>query len=115
MSVSRRSFLKSAGVVAGSALVVPAVAQMPTSNNQAETPSSSSEKVDYTIRIAAPPWKSHPKRSSRVTTYNAPHMRDEGCVAESAQSTNLDRRTCVSCRISLSMLDYNTILRAATC
>lgn len=70
MSVSRRSFLKSAGLVAGGALVAPAAAQMPASNNPAENPLSGSEKADYTIRIAATPIEIAPNKIISVTTYN---------------------------------------------
>jgi FtsP/CotA-like multicopper oxidase with cupredoxin domain len=70
MSISRRSFLKSAGLVAGGALVAPAAAQMPASNNPAENPLSDSEKADYTIRIAATPIEIAPNKIISVTTYN---------------------------------------------
>jgi len=70
MSVSRRSFLKTAGVVAGSALVAPVVAQMPASVNQGEGTSPDSGKADYTIRIAATPIEIAPNKIISVTTYN---------------------------------------------
>lgn len=70
MSVSRRNFLKAAGVVAGSALVAPAVAQMPASPNQGEGSSPDSGKADYTIRIATTPVEIAPKKIISVTTYN---------------------------------------------
>lgn len=70
MSVSRRNFLKTAGVVAGTALVAPAVAQMPASLNQGESASPNSGKADYTIRIAATPVEVAPNKIISVTTYN---------------------------------------------
>ncbi len=70
MTVSRRSFLKSAGLVAGGALVAPAAAQMPASNNLAENPLSGPEKADYSIRIAATPIEIAPNKIISVTTYN---------------------------------------------
>src|SRR6185369_13711021 len=70
MSVSRRNFLKTAGVVAGTALVAPAVAQMPASLNQGESASPNSGKADYTIRIAATPVEVAPNKIISITTYN---------------------------------------------
>ena len=69
MSVSRRNFLKTAGVVA-TALVAPAVAQMPASLNQGESASPNSGKADYTIRIAATSVEVAPNKIISVTTYN---------------------------------------------
>ena len=72
MSFSRRSFLKTAGVIAGSALVSPAIAQMPASSNQVqgEGISPNASKADYTIRIAAAPIEIAPNKIISVTTYN---------------------------------------------
>src|SRR6185369_16705001 len=70
MSVSRRNFLKTAGVVAGTALVAPAVAQMPASLNQGESASPNSGKANYTIRIAASPIEIAPKKIISTTNYN---------------------------------------------
>ncbi len=70
MSISRRSFLKSAGLVAGGALAAPAAAQMPVSNNLAENLLSGSGKADYTIHIAATPIEIAPNKIISVTTYN---------------------------------------------
>ena len=70
MSISRRSFLKTAGVVAGGALVAPAVAQMPASANQGQGASPDSVKAEYTIRIAATPVEIAPNKIISVTTYN---------------------------------------------
>ncbi len=68
MSVSRRSFLKTTGVVAGSALVAPVMAQMPASPNQEEKPNAA--KADYTIQIAATPIEIAPDKIISVATYN---------------------------------------------
>lgn len=70
MSFSRRSFLKTAGGVAGSALVAPTVAQMPASPSQGESTSPDSGKADYTIRIAATPVEVAPNKIISVTTYS---------------------------------------------
>jgi FtsP/CotA-like multicopper oxidase with cupredoxin domain len=69
MNVSRRNFLKTAGVVTGGTLI-PAFAQTPTSPNQREGNSSDSGKADYTIRIAATPFEIAPNKIISVTTYN---------------------------------------------
>jgi FtsP/CotA-like multicopper oxidase with cupredoxin domain len=70
MNVSRRNFLKTAGIVTGSALVPSAAAQMPGSADQAGGSSPSSGKADYTIRIAATPVEIAPKKIISITTYN---------------------------------------------
>jgi FtsP/CotA-like multicopper oxidase with cupredoxin domain len=70
MSVSRRSFLKAAGAVAGSALVAPAVGQIPASPEQGEDILPDTGKADYTIRIAATPVEIAPNKIISLTTYN---------------------------------------------
>jgi FtsP/CotA-like multicopper oxidase with cupredoxin domain len=70
MSVSRRNFLKTAGIVAGNALVPSAVAQLPASTDQGEGTLPNASKPDYTIRIAATPIEIAPKKIISVTTYN---------------------------------------------
>jgi FtsP/CotA-like multicopper oxidase with cupredoxin domain len=69
MNVSRRNFLKTAGIVTGGTLI-PAFAQTPTSPNQREGNSSDSGKADYTIRIAATAFEIAPNKIISVTTYN---------------------------------------------
>ncbi|HEV7217746.1 MAG TPA: multicopper oxidase domain-containing protein [Terriglobales bacterium] len=70
MNISRRNFLKTAGIAAGSALVPSAVAQVPDSADKAGGDSPSSGKADYTIRIAATPLEIAPNKIISVTTYN---------------------------------------------
>jgi FtsP/CotA-like multicopper oxidase with cupredoxin domain len=70
MSISRRSFLKTASAAAGSALVVPAVAQIPASPKQQEDTAPNAGKADYTVRIAATPIEIAPNKIISVTTYN---------------------------------------------
>jgi FtsP/CotA-like multicopper oxidase with cupredoxin domain len=70
MNISRRNFLKAAGIAAGNALVPSAVAQMPASADKAGNASPSSGKADYTIRIAATPLEIAPNKIISVTTYN---------------------------------------------
>jgi FtsP/CotA-like multicopper oxidase with cupredoxin domain len=70
MNISRRNFLKTAGIVAGSALVPSAVAQIPASADKAGGASPSSGKADYTIRIAATPVEIAPNKIISLTTYN---------------------------------------------
>jgi FtsP/CotA-like multicopper oxidase with cupredoxin domain len=70
MSVSRRSFLKAAGLVAGSALVAPAVGQVSASPDQGNDTLPDTGKVDYTIRIAATPVEIAPNKIISLTTYN---------------------------------------------
>ncbi len=62
MNISRRNFLKTAGIVAGNALVSSAVAQLPASAAKAGSASPSSGKADYTIRIAATPLEIAPNK-----------------------------------------------------
>src|ERR1051326_2232540 len=69
MSVSRRGFLKTAGVVAGSTLVPSAVSKASSSVDQAEN-AFPQNAADYTIRIAATPVEISPKKIVSVTTYN---------------------------------------------
>lgn len=70
MSISRRSFLKTAGVVAGGVLVPAAIAQAPgaadTGNGSFPNPGA----PDYTLRIAASAVEVAPKKILSVTTYN---------------------------------------------
>ncbi|MGB9119630.1 MAG: multicopper oxidase domain-containing protein [Candidatus Angelobacter sp.] len=70
MNISRRNFLKAAGIAAGNALVPSAVAQMPASADKAGNASPISGKADYTIRIAATPLEIAPNKIISVTTYN---------------------------------------------
>ncbi len=70
MSISRRSFLKAAGIAAGTVLVPSAVGQMPATNAEGESASPNSGKPDYTIRIAATPVEIAPKKIISLTTYN---------------------------------------------
>ncbi len=69
MSVSRRNFLKTAGIVTGGTLIAPA-AQMPASISQGEGNSPDAGKADYTIRIVATPIEIAPNKIISVTTYN---------------------------------------------
>ncbi len=68
MSVTRRSFLKVAGVVAGGALV-PSMSDLAYASNQASE-GSSQAAADYSIRIAATPIEIAPKKIVSLTTYN---------------------------------------------
>ncbi len=70
ISVSRRNFLKTAGIVAGSALVPSAVPQAHAAASQTEATSPSSGKADHTIRIAATPIEIAKNKIISVTTYN---------------------------------------------
>lgn len=70
MSISRRSFLKTAGMVAGSTVVMPVLAQVPASADPGEITSSEPGKADYTIRIGAAPVEIAPKKIISLTTYN---------------------------------------------
>jgi FtsP/CotA-like multicopper oxidase with cupredoxin domain len=72
VTVSRRSFLKSAGVFAGSALAAPAFAQTSSSSTQVrgEGASPTASKADHFIRIAATPVEVAPNRIISVATYN---------------------------------------------
>ncbi len=71
MSISRRSFLKTAGVLAGSAMVPPALAQSTESHPQMNVPTTQDEGVaDYTIKIAATPIEIAPKKIVSMTAYN---------------------------------------------
>jgi len=67
VSFSRRNFLKTAGVVAGGALIPSAVARSSKQNN---TSPSDTAKPDYTIRIGATPVEIAPKKIISLTTYN---------------------------------------------
>ena len=69
MSVSRRGFLKTAGLVAGSALVPSAMGNASVLVSQAEK-SSSQAAADYTIRIAVTPVEIAKKKIISATTYN---------------------------------------------
>jgi FtsP/CotA-like multicopper oxidase with cupredoxin domain len=70
MSISRRSFLKTAGVVAGGVLVPAAISQAPASPNPANGTFPNQGTPDYTIRIAASAVEVAPKKILSVTTYN---------------------------------------------
>src|SRR5512135_145105 len=72
MSISRRTLLKAASVLAGSRLVPSAIgqsliAESIDSGSQAEKADSA---ADYTIRIAATPIEIAPKKFISTTTYN---------------------------------------------
>jgi FtsP/CotA-like multicopper oxidase with cupredoxin domain len=70
MSISRRSFLKTGGVIAGSLLVSPAIAQPTTSSTQASSTPATEGAADYTIKIAATAVEIAPKKIISLTTYN---------------------------------------------
>jgi FtsP/CotA-like multicopper oxidase with cupredoxin domain len=67
MSLSRRNFLKTAGALAGSAVLSPAIAEM--SDDQAAT-TQPEAAADCTIRIASKPIEVAPKHIISTTTYN---------------------------------------------
>src|SRR5215469_3703283 len=70
MSVSRRSFLKTAGLVAGSALVPSAMATALAGSEPVQETSANQAAADYTIKIAATPVEIAPKKIISMTTYN---------------------------------------------
>jgi FtsP/CotA-like multicopper oxidase with cupredoxin domain len=70
MSVSRRSFLKSAGVMAGSLVASSAIAQTNTSSKQVNSNFEAEAAADYTIKIAATAVEIAPKKIISLTTYN---------------------------------------------
>ncbi len=67
MSVSRRNFLKAAGVLAGASFVPSTIAH---AGEQANATSQTESPADYTIRIAASPVEIAPKKIISTTTYN---------------------------------------------
>jgi len=69
MTISRRSFLKTASVVAGGVLV-PAGARATNLSAKSRGVASDEEKADYTIRIAASAVEIAPKKIVSLTTYN---------------------------------------------
>ena len=71
MSVSRRSFLKAATVLAGSVLVPSAVALTSAESDQGNDTSLSQGAADYKIRIASTPVDIAPKKIISVRTYNS--------------------------------------------
>lgn len=70
MSISRRCFLKTAGVVAGGVLVPTAIARTPGSPDPANGTFPNQGTADYTLRIAASAVEVAPKKILSVTTYN---------------------------------------------
>jgi FtsP/CotA-like multicopper oxidase with cupredoxin domain len=70
MNVSRRNFLKTAGVLASSVLTPSVIAKTPVHTGQASSTSSTQGAADYTIRIAASPVEIAPKKIISTTTYN---------------------------------------------
>ncbi len=70
MTVSRRNFLKTSGLLAGSALLPKAIAQANIATGQNGVPSSNETAAEYTIRIAATPVEIAPKKIVSITTYN---------------------------------------------
>jgi FtsP/CotA-like multicopper oxidase with cupredoxin domain len=68
MGLSRRVFLKAAGIAAGSALLPNAIAKASTSSVHADP--QDEPAADYTIRIAATPVEIAPKKIISLTTYN---------------------------------------------
>ena len=68
MSLSRRNFLKAAGVLASTTLVRSALAQ--TSTGESNAAAANEPAPDYTIRIAATPIEIAPKKIISLTTYN---------------------------------------------
>jgi FtsP/CotA-like multicopper oxidase with cupredoxin domain len=69
MSVSRRSFIKTAGVMAGGVLVPSVISQASASPAQGNS-ASPQGTADYTIRIAATPVEVARKKIISVITYN---------------------------------------------
>lgn len=67
--VSRRDFLKIAGVTAGSSMIPPVAAEA-LSLGGAGAPRQEAASADYTIRIAASPVEIAPKLILSTTTYN---------------------------------------------
>jgi FtsP/CotA-like multicopper oxidase with cupredoxin domain len=67
---SRRSFLKTAGMVAGSSGLAPAVLSAVAHAQESAAPSKNDGPVDYTLTIAVKPVELAPKRIVSVTTYN---------------------------------------------
>ena len=67
MTLSRRNFLKAAGVLAGSAVMPSAIAEAAPLQSNA-TPDEA--KADYSIRIAANPVEIAPKKIISTTSYN---------------------------------------------
>lgn len=67
--ISRRDFLKTTGVLAGSAFVPSGLAQS-NSGTQSRAGNTSEGKADYTIRIAASAVEIAPKKIISITTYN---------------------------------------------
>ncbi len=70
MNVSRRSFLKTAGVVAGSAVFQPLLAEPSAMPKLMHGAVSDEAPADYTIHIAARPIEVAPKKIISITTYN---------------------------------------------
>lgn len=69
MSISRRNFLKTAGLFAGT-VMMPAIAQASASSDPTNRAALSQTAADYTIRIAATPVEIAPKKIISITTYN---------------------------------------------
>ena len=69
MSISRRNFLKAAGLLAGGAVMPSAVTRAP-AFEQADAARQNEVAADYTIRIAATPVEVAPKQIISTTTYN---------------------------------------------
>jgi FtsP/CotA-like multicopper oxidase with cupredoxin domain len=69
MTISRRDFLKTASVLAGSALLSSGPALKVHPGNRS-TSSAQEDKADYTIRIASSPVELAPKHIISTTTYN---------------------------------------------
>ncbi|HZU43713.1 MAG TPA: multicopper oxidase domain-containing protein [Terriglobales bacterium] len=70
MSISRRNFLKTAGIAAGSMLARPDIARADAQGNAASEAQAQPLRPDYTIRIAATPVEVAPKKIISTTTYN---------------------------------------------
>ena len=68
MNISRRNFLKTAGVVSGGTLIPPAA--LAARLGQSQTAASGDGSANYTIRIAASAVEIAPKKIISVTTYN---------------------------------------------
>jgi len=68
MTLSRRDFLKTTGVLTGSALL-PSISFPSTATEELSAPTQA-EAADYTIRIAASPIEIAPKRILSAITYN---------------------------------------------
>jgi len=71
LSLSRRSFLKAAGSIAGTSLLPPVALFGPATVARSQEPASRmADPPDYTLTIAVKPIEVAPNRILSVTTYN---------------------------------------------